>query len=89
MWKRKPVIGSAVGGIPAQIIPNLTGVLVHSIEGAAYQIRYLFSHPEVAKRLGDYGHEYVKERFLITRNLKRYLLLFHALHHPGERIIHL
>jgi trehalose synthase len=89
LWKKKPVIGSAVGGIPAQIIPNLTGVLVHSIEGTAYQIRYLLSHPEMAKQLGDYGHEYVKERFLITRNLKRYLLLFYVLFHPGERIIHL
>jgi len=89
MWKRKPVIGSAVGGIPAQIIPNLTGVLTHSIEGTAYQIRYLLSHPDVSKKLGDYGHEYVKERFLITRNLKRYLLLFHVLSHPSERVIHL
>jgi trehalose synthase len=89
LWKKKPVIGSAVGGIPAQIIPNLTGVLVHSIEGTAYQIRYLLSHPDVAKRLGEYGHEYVKERFLITRNLKRYLLLFYVLSHPGERVIHL
>jgi trehalose synthase len=89
MWKKKPVIGSAVGGIPAQIIPTLTGVLVHSIEGTAYQIRYLLSHPDVAEKLGEYGHAYVKERFLITRNLKRYLLLFHVLSHPGERIIHL
>ena len=88
MWKKKPVIGSAVGGIPAQIIPNLTGVLVHSIEGTAYQIRYLLSHPEIAKQLGEYGHEYVKEEFLITRNLRRYLLLFHILYHPGERIIY-
>jgi trehalose synthase len=89
MWKKKPVIGSAVGGIPAQIIPNLTGVLVHSIEGAAYQIRYLLSHPEVAQKLGEYGHDYVKEEFLITRNLRRYLLLFNILSHPGERVIHL
>jgi trehalose synthase len=89
MWKKKPVIGSAVGGIPAQIIPNLTGVLTHSIEGTAYQIRYLLSHPDIARKLGEYGHAYVKERFLITQNLKRYLLLFHFLSHPGERIIHL
>jgi trehalose synthase len=89
LWKRKPVIGSAVGGIPAQIIPNLTGVLVHSIEGTAYQIRYLLSHPEIGKKLGEYGYEYVKEEFLITRNLRRYLLLFYVLSHPGERIIHL
>src|SRR4030042_1665875 len=89
LWKKKPVIGSAVGGIPAQIIPNLTGALVYSIEGTAYQIRYLLSHTDVAKKLGEYGYEYVKEEFLITRKLRRYLLLFHVLSHPGERIIHL
>lgn len=89
LWKKRPVIGSAVGGIPAQIIPNLTGTLVYSTEGTAYQIRYLLSHPDVAKKLGEFGHEYVKERFLITRNLKRYLLLFYVLSYPGERIIHL
>jgi trehalose synthase len=88
LWKKKPVIGSAVGGIPAQIIPDFTGILVHSIEGAAYQIRYLLSHPDIAKKLGEYGYEYVKEEFLITQSLKRYLLLFHVLSHPGERIIY-
>jgi len=88
MWKRKPVIGSAVGGIPAQIIPDLTGVLVHSVEGAAYQIRYLLSRPDVAQKIGEYAYEYVKEKFLITQSLRRYLLLFHVLSHPGERIIY-
>lgn len=87
LWKKKPVIGSAIGGIPAQIIPNFTGALVHSIEGTAYQIRYLLSNPEIAKKLGECGHEYVKEEFLITQTLRRYLLLFHVLSHPGERII--
>ncbi len=89
LWKKKPVVGSAVGGIPAQIIPNFTGVLVYSVEGAAFQIRYLLSHPEIAKKLGEYGHEYVKEEFLITRKLRRYLLLFHVLSHLKERIIYL
>jgi trehalose synthase len=89
LWKKKPVIGSAVGGIPVQIIPNFTGALVYSIEGTAFQIRYLLSHPDVAKKLGEYGHEYVKEEFLITQTLKRYLLLFHVLSHPQVRIIFL
>jgi trehalose synthase len=89
LWKKRPVIGSAVGGIPTQILPNLTGALVHSIEGAAYQIRYLLSHPDVAKKWGEYGREYVKEKFLITQALRRYLVLFHILSRPGERIIHL
>ena len=58
-------------------------------DGTAYQIRYLFTHPDAAKKLDEYGHEYVKEEFLITRKIRRYLLLFHALSHPGERVIHL
>ncbi|MBI2956151.1 MAG: glycosyltransferase [Acidobacteria bacterium] len=76
LWKKKPVVASAVGGIPLQVIHKLTGMLVHSVEGTAYQIRYLLSNPEIARRLGENGHEHVKENFLVTRNLKRYLLLF-------------
>ena len=76
LWKRKPVIASAVGGIPLQIVNKYTGMLVHSVEGTAYQIRYLLSHPDIAKKLGENGHEHVKQNFLITSNLRRYLLLF-------------
>jgi len=76
LWKGKPTIAGAVGGIPNQIIHKLTGVLVHSIEGCAYQIRYLLTHPDFAQRLGENGREHVKENFLMTTNLKRWLLLF-------------
>jgi trehalose synthase len=79
LWKKKPVVASAVGGIPLQAIHKLTGLLAHSIEGTAYQIRYLLSNPAIAQRLGENGHEHVKENFLITRNLKRYLLLLLSL----------
>ena len=70
------VIAGAVGGIPTQIIHKLTGVLVHSVEGCAYQIRYLLTHPEFAAQLGRNGREHAKENFLMTSNVKRYLLLF-------------
>ena len=76
LWKHKPVVASAVGGIPTQIIHKHTGLLAHSVEGTAYQIRFLLSHPEIAARLGEQGHMHVKENFLITENLKRYLTLF-------------
>ena len=79
LWKGRPVVAAAVGGIPSQVIHKVTGLLVHSIEGAAYQIRYLLANPDVARRLGENGHQHVKENFLITHNLKRYLLLFLAL----------
>jgi trehalose synthase len=79
LWKRKPVVASAVGGIPSQVIHKVTGMLVHSVEGCAYQIRFLLSNPDFAQKLGEQGHAHVKENFLITAKLKRYLLLFLAL----------
>jgi len=79
LWKGRPVIGSAVGGIPTQIIHKLTGVLVQSVEGCAYQIRYLLTHPEFARQLGKDGREHVRENFLITTNVKRYLVMFQVM----------
>ena len=81
LWKGKPTIAGAVGGIPNQIIHKLTGVLVHSVEGCAYQIRYLLTHPEFARTIGINGREHVKENFLMTTNVKRWLLLFRILEH--------
>ncbi len=68
-----------MGGIPNQVIHNLTGVLVHSVEGCAYQIRYLLTHPEIAQKLGSNGREHVKENFLVTSNVRRWLLLLRLL----------
>ncbi|HJS97911.1 MAG TPA: glycosyltransferase [Terriglobales bacterium] len=79
LWKGKPTIAGAVGGIPTQVIHKLTGVLVHSVEGCAYQIRYLLTHPEFAEQMGKNGREHVKENFLMTSNVKRWLLLFQIL----------
>ena len=89
LWKYRPVIGGAVGGIPAQIIHGYTGMLVHSAEGASIQIRSLLQQPKLAKRLGESGHQRVKDEFLITKLLKRYLLLLLALDHPGKSTIQL
>jgi len=75
LWKGKPTIAGAVGGIPNQVIDKRTGMLVHSVEGCAYQIRYLLTHPEFAAQLGSNGREHVKENFLMTTNVRRWLLL--------------
>jgi trehalose synthase len=76
LWKRKPVVASAVGGIPLQVIHKHTGMLAHSVEGTAYHIRFLLSNPATAAKLGQQGHEHVREHFLITSSVKRYLTLF-------------
>ena len=83
LWKSRPTIGGAVGGIPNQIVHKLTGMLVHSVEGCAYQIRYLLTHPEFAAQLGRNGREHVKENFLMTTNVRRWLLLLKILLRAG------
>ena len=89
LWKGKPVVATAVGGIPLQVINKFTGLLAHSIEGTAYQIRYLLNNPQVAKKLGGYGREHVREKFLITQKIRHYLLLFISLMNPGKNLIKL
>lgn len=85
LWKGKPTIGSAVGGIPNQVIHQLTGVLVHSVEGCAFQIRYLLTHPDFARTIGANGREHVKENFLMTTDVKRWMLLFRILEDAKKR----
>jgi trehalose synthase len=79
MWKGKPVVGSFAGGIPAQVIHEVTGFAVTSIEGAAFRIRQLLEDPELATRLGGSGREYVRRSFLITRHLGDYLAVLASL----------
>jgi len=84
LWKGKPVVASAVGGIQLQIKNRFTGLLCHSIDGAAYALRLLLSNPEYARWLGKNGQEHVRQNFLITRHLKDYLMLFISLYHPQD-----
>jgi trehalose synthase len=54
MWKGRPVIGSAVGGIMDQIVQG-TGVLIRDprdLEAFGSQIRTLLDRPDRARRLG-------------------------------------
>lgn len=89
LWKRRAVIGGAAGGIPAQIIDGYTGLLVHSVEGAGLGIRRLLNHPDFARELGENGRQRVMDEFLITKNLKRYLLLLLGLDRPMGQTIFL
>jgi len=75
MWKGKPVIGGATGGITSQILYGVTGDTVNSVEGAAYRVRYLLSNPDLMRRMGEAGREHVRQNFLITRHLRDYLTI--------------
>lgn len=88
LWKGKPVVASAVGGIPLQIKNKYHGLLCHGIDGAASAIKLLLQNQKYAKTLGENGREHVRQNYLITRHLKEYLLLFLSMYHP-EDVIHL
>lgn len=89
MWKGKPVIGGAVGGIPLQIVHGVTGFLVHSVEGAAFRIRQFLNNPDMARRMGEKGKEYVRVNFLITRQIRDYLSVWYALENKGKNVLEL
>ena len=89
MWKRKPVIGSAVGGILSTVLNGITGYLVHSPEGAARRIVELLANPALCARLGENGRQHVLANFLTTRHVRDYLLLMLSLDRPGEDITRL
>jgi trehalose synthase len=86
LWKRKPVIGGACGGITLQIHDYHTGFLVHSAAGAAYRIRYLLRYAEKRQRMGQNGREFVQEHFLLTRHLRDYLSMILCLDQPGTGV---
>jgi trehalose synthase len=79
MWKGKPVIGGMAGGGSAQIVDETTGFIVHSVEGAAFRIRYLLNNPGVMSRMGALAKEHVRRNFLITRHLSDYLTMLKLL----------
>ena len=87
LWKGKPVIAGAVGGIPLQITHKYSGILTHTVEGTAYWIKQLLNAPEFARRLGENGREHVRQNFLLTRHLRDYMLLFLYLDHLGESLV--
>ncbi len=89
LWKGKPVIAGAVGGIPLQITHKYSGILTRTVDGTAYWMKRLLHEPEYAKRLGENGREHVRDNFLLTRHLRDYLLLALYLESGRRDFIHL
>lgn len=79
LWKGRPVVGGSVGGITLQIVNDKTGFLVRSVKEAAEKTKFLLLNRKIADKMGHEGREYVRSHFLITKQLKDYLLLFNSL----------
>lgn len=78
LWKGTPVVGSRVGGIPAQIEDGVNGYLVNpkDYQAAADRVVKLIRDEDLAREMGERGREIVREKFLVTRHMRDYIRLF-------------
>jgi trehalose synthase len=76
LWKKTPVVGGNVGGIPLQIKDSYNGYLISSTEEAVEATRKILFDENLKRKLGENGKEIVRKEFLITRQLTDYLKLF-------------
>jgi trehalose synthase len=82
MWKSRPVVASAVGGIQDQIDDGVNGVLLkdpEDLDAFATVLRELLLDPERAQRLGAAAHERVRQEFLGVGHLLHYAHLIERL----------
>lgn len=80
MAMEKPVVGSAVGGIP-EIVTDGTGFLIppRDPKALASRVNYLLSHPAKARKLGRAGRRRVKRHFTWDHTAKAYERLYAGL----------
>jgi trehalose synthase len=81
MWKGRPVVASAVGGIVDQVAPG-TGVLLddpRDLDAFGRAVADLLERPDEAARLGANACEHVVDNFVGDRHLLRYAALLEDL----------
>jgi trehalose synthase len=85
MWKGRPVIGSAVGGIIDQIAEG-TGILLPDpadLMAFGSAARLLLGDPDQAARMGQAAHTHVREQYVGDVHLLRYAGLLGTLMGEG------
>jgi len=83
-----PVVASAVGGIPEQIIEGKTGFLVPpgDSQTMAERIIFLLEHEEVRHQMGKQAAEDAKDRFGLERMVNEYVQVYEELV-TGESVL--
>jgi trehalose synthase len=81
MWKARPVVASAVGGIVDQVVSGETGWLVAPHDRAAYvaAVCALLADSRGAEQMGAAGYERARTEFLGDRHLTQWARLFERL----------
>jgi len=82
MWKGRPVVASATGGIGDQIEDGVTGVLLENpfdLDEFGDAVAGLLDSPERARAIGDAAREKVRATFLEDRHSLQYVELLQRL----------
>jgi trehalose synthase len=82
MWKGRPVVATAVGGIQDQINDSVDGILLRdptNLTEYAGALKRLVADTELADRMGQAGHEHARDEFLGDRHLRQYMELMGTL----------
>jgi trehalose synthase len=88
MWKGRPVVASAVGGIQDQIINEQTGLLIDdpsALDQLGEAVTRLLEDARTRERLGRQAHERVREHFLLARYLVDKAALIEDVAEDGNR----
>jgi trehalose synthase len=87
MWKGRPVIGSAVGGILDQIADGTGVLLPDPTDLAAFgaAVRGLLDDPDKADLMGQAAHRHVRSNFVGDLHMLRYADLFGSVISGGDR----
>ncbi|WP_422771238.1 glycosyltransferase [Plantactinospora sp. WMMC1484] len=87
MWKSRPLLANAVGGLRVQVVPEESGLLLDPADtaGAAEAIRRVLGDPRLAARLGAAARRRVHDEYLPDRHLLRWEPLITALLTRGDR----
>ncbi|HKJ36421.1 MAG TPA: glycosyltransferase [Solirubrobacterales bacterium] len=82
MWKGRPVIATAVGGLGEQVLDGVTGTVIadpRDLRAFGAAAEELLSDRALADRLGEAGREHVRANYLGTRHLMEYVDLLGAM----------
>lgn len=91
MWKSKPVVATAVGGIQDQIEDGVQGLLLRDPtdrKAFANALARVLGNPEEAQRMGVRGRARVLERYLGVESLLRFGALIESLDDSAAHIPH-
>jgi trehalose synthase len=86
MWKSRPIVATAIGGIRDQIEDGVQGLLLSDptdLDGFVAALAQLLEHPTEARLMGERGHERVLQRYLGLDSLMHFGALIESLDSRG------